>query len=167
MSNYIKYFLIFLLSMQLISCVSTKYIHDSESKIRLQEFRKTRSENVFWNLGFGVLSTFLAITINVAPAYQISNSQFKKICLENPSTDTLYVNMLTNVHFNDSLYCDFRDIRIPPLKKYRILAPLNADYNLYHRPTFESDNDQKIEFNTSKRRKIILINEIQTDTINH
>lgn len=138
------------------SCSAPKHFHDQSSFERQKELQKDRSGNVVSDIGIGILSTFSSaafeLDLNWYPSYQ----EFKKIKLSNPTNDTIYVNLLTDVYWDENNYCDFMDIRIPPNKKCKILVPLNANYNLYFSNTSKSDDDEMIEVYTNDIKKISL-----------
>lgn len=85
-----------------------------------------------------------------------SEQEFKKINLINPTNDTLYVNMLTDVYWDKENYCDFMDIRIPAKKNCKVLVPVNANYNLYFSNTPESTDDEMLKVFTSDIKKVSL-----------
>ena len=144
--------LVFLFS----ACTPSKYILDHQSFERQKNMKKYRSANIVADVGSSLFSIFLALVFDLETENEPTQKQFKKITLDNPTGDTVFVNMLTDVNWDDSVYCDFMDIRIPPQKKIRLLVPVNANYNLYFSPTPEADDDELLQLNTSKKRKIVL-----------
>jgi len=139
-----------------ISCSSPKYFHDSVSRDRQKELKKHRSGNVFADVGLTVASIFVSSAINFDLGLYPEGQDFKKIKLVNPTTDTIYVNMLTDVYWDKDNYCDFMDIRIPPKVKCKVLVPVDANYNLYFSNTPESDDDEMLQVNTNDFKKISL-----------
>ncbi len=85
-----------------------------------------------------------------------SETRFKKMILRNPTKDTLYVNMLTDVFWDTNNYCDFMDIRIPPERSCRILCPVDAEYNIYYSHTKQEEDDEMMTINTSEKNKLTL-----------
>jgi hypothetical protein len=140
----------------IFSCSPPKYFHDSSSFERQKELKKDRSGNVVSDIGIGILSTFSSAAFEVDLGWYPSEQEFKNIKLNNPSNDTIYVNMLTDVYWDENNYCDFMDIRIPPNEKGKVLVPLNANYNLYFSNTAESDDDEMLEIFTNDIKKISL-----------
>ncbi len=141
----------------LASCISYQYIGDSETVKREKEIQGTRVGNVigdsFLTLASAVVAAFTGVYISYIPESQ----RLKHIALVNQSTDTLQVNMLTDQVWKDSTYCDFRDIRIPPGEKCRLLVPVNSVYNLYFSNTINSqEDDELLELNSTLKSKIIL-----------
>lgn len=138
------------------SCSSPKYFHDQSSFERQKELKKDRSGNIASDIGIGILSTFSSAAFEVDLGWYPSEQEFKKIKLNNPSSDTIYVNMLTDVYWDENNYCDFMDIRIPPHEKCKVLVPLNANYNLYFSNTPQSDDDEMLEVFTNAIKKLTL-----------
>ncbi|HKI88467.1 MAG TPA: hypothetical protein VKA38_05520 [Draconibacterium sp.] len=138
------------------SCSSQKYFHDTVSRDRQMELKKHRSGNVFADIGLTIASMFVMTAANVNLGLYPEGQDFKKLKLINPTSDTLFVNMLTDVFWDKENYCDFMDIRIPPNEKCKILVPVDANYNLYFSNTFKSEDDEMLEINTNEIKKISL-----------
>ena len=138
------------------SCSSPKYFYDFESRERQIELRKNRSGNIFANIGLSMVSVVVMSTVNVDVGLYPETQEFKKLKIINPTSDSIYINMLTNVFWDENNYCDFLDIRIPPKQKCKVLVPVNADYNLYFSNTTENGDDELLEINTDKIKKISL-----------
>lgn len=138
------------------SCSAPKYIHDSSSFNRQKEIKNTRSAKVLGDILIGsgtiVASAFLGEEIEWQPTQQ----NFKKLCLTNPTSDTIYINMLTDIYWDKDDYCDFMNIRIPPKQSCRMLVPVNASYNIYFSNTPQTDDDELLEINTSEKKRISL-----------
>ena len=140
----------------LFSCSSSEHFHDPVSRNRQMELKKHRSGNVFADIGLTITSIFISSAINVDVGFYPEGQDFKKLKLANPTTDTIYVNMLTDVYWDEENYCDFMDIRIPPNEKCKILVPVDANYNLYFSTTPESDDDEMLQINTDDIKRISL-----------
>jgi hypothetical protein len=140
----------------LFSCATPKYFHDQVSRDRQKELKKHRSGNVFSDIGLTVASIFISTAVNVDLGMFPSGQDFKKLKIINPTPDTLYVNMLTDVYWDENNYCDFMDIRIPPNEKCKVLVPVDANYNLYFSNTADSNDDEMLEINTNDFKKISL-----------
>jgi len=144
---------LFLLS----ACTTPRYITDPDS-LRLQKsIQGKRAGNIasetFLTLGSTVLALFTGVYVGYVP----EGKSLKRIALGNTGSDTLQVNMLTDVIWKDSTYADFMNIRIPPGKTCRLLVPAGSVYNLYFSNTFETtDDDEFIQFDTSAMRKATL-----------
>lgn len=138
----------------LAACSSPQYFHDSSSYERQKELQDTRSANVFGDIFLGVTSVCMAAAFDGEVEFYPSEQQFKKLKLINPTKDTMYVNMLTDLYWDENNYCDFMDIRIPPKTECKIIVPMNANYNLYFSPTPESDDDEMLEIFTTDIKRI-------------
>ncbi len=147
---------LFLMIVILYSCGSTKYFHDPESRDRQKELNQHRSGNVFSSIALTITSAFIMGAMNVDMAFYPEGQEFKKIKLINPTSDSIYVNMLTDVYWDKENYCDFMDIRIPPLSRCKILVPVNANYNLYFSNTPQDDDDEILQFNTNELNRVSL-----------
>jgi len=128
----------------LSSCISYRYINNDES-LRLQKkIQGRRTANIaggsLLTAGSAVLAFFTGVYIGYLPG----ENSLKTIKLLNTSTDTLQVNLLSDTFWKDSIYCDFRDIRIPPGQKCRLLVPSSGLYNLYFSNTPNSEEDDEM-----------------------
>ncbi|MCF6358511.1 MAG: hypothetical protein L3J54_11960 [Draconibacterium sp.] len=147
---------LFTLTIIIFSCSSQKYFHDISSLDRQKELKKNHSGNVVSNIANGIISIFTSAVFNIEAGWYPSEQEFKKIKLINPSTDTIYVNMLTDVYWDEENYCDFMDIRLPPKTDCKVLVPVNANYNLYFSNTIENDDDEMLEIFTTNLKKVSL-----------
>jgi len=154
MNKFLKVILLFLLT---ASCTTGRYIHDDASAQRHKNLRGNRAGNIVGNALITTGSLFLSALLGGDLVYiPEDENQYKKVSLHNTSNDTLTVNMLTDYLMNDTTYCDFLDIRIPPGAKCRLLMPRGATYNLYFSNTPEPDDDEMIEINTRSKKRIVL-----------
>ena len=148
--------LIALLPVLLCSCATPQYLHDESSYERQKELQSCRSGNILTDIVCGIGSVAFAVATETEVAYVPADQQFKKLKLVNPTKDTIYVNMLTDLVWDDMGYCDFMDIRIPPEVNCKVLVPIGANYNLYFSNTPQSDDDELIEINTADLSKVSL-----------
>lgn len=139
-----------------VSCASTRFIYDEASIARQEKLKGNRAGNVigdaFLTTGSILFSVFTGVYISYIP----EGRNFKKVTLQNVSEDTLQVNMVTDVLWKDSIYCDFMDIRIPPHEKCRILVPEGAIYNVYFKNILDAVDDEMVEMNPGSRRRLVL-----------
>ena len=150
-------FIIFLLLILLITgCSSTRYIFDEPSAERQRELKNSRNGAVAGEIFLASFNLFLAATMETSFEYYPSETRFRKIQLQNPTNDTLFVNMVTNIYWDKNDYCDFMDIRIPPQKNCRLLCPVDAEYNIYFRNRADREDDDMITINTAKSAMIKL-----------
>ncbi len=149
-------FLLILIAGLFLSCSSAKYIHDPESRERQKDLSGSRSSSVIADGLMATLSVVSAAVFETDVNWYPTETRFKKMILRNPTHDTLYVNMLTDVFWDTNNYCDFMDIRIPPERSCRILCPVDAEYNIYYSHTQQEDDDEMMTINTSEKNKLTL-----------
>lgn len=141
----------------LASCISYQYIGDSETVKREKEIHGKRVGNVVGGSFLTLASTVVAAFTGVLVSYIPEGQSLTHLALVNQSSDTLQVNMLTDQIWKDSIFCDFKDIRIPPGGKCRLLVPANSLYNLYFSNTINTqEDDELLELNSSAKSKIFL-----------
>nr|WP_319512415.1 hypothetical protein [uncultured Draconibacterium sp.] len=133
-------------------CASPKYIYDKSSFKRQKELRNTHGGNVVGE----IMLVMVGAMIDPEMEYIPSDQNFKKLKLINPTNDTLYVNMLTDLVWDNEDYCDFMDIRIPPKLSCKVMVPMHAAYNLYFSNTPQSDDDEMIEIFTTDVKRFSL-----------
>jgi|SRR5674476_125459 len=140
----------------LSSCVTSAYITDQESIERQKEMRKYRTGVIFAEVGVlfasAVGEAFTGVSIYPEPSPQ----SFRKMRLINESKDTLYINMVTDWLWKDSVYCDIREIVMPPLESAKVIVPLGAAYNIFFRTDYNAPDDEKVEINTAEIGRIKL-----------
>jgi len=140
----------------LSSCITSAYITDQESIERQKEMRKYRTGLNFAEVGVlfasAVGEAFTGVSIYPAPSPQ----SFRKMKLINVSKDTLYINMVTDWLWKDSVYCDIREIIMPPLESAKVIVPLGAAYNVFFRTDYNAPDDEKVEINTAENGRLRL-----------
>ena len=151
-----KYIYLLVITLTIFSCNSQKYIFESSSLNRQKEIQNKRTEVIMEDFVNGTFSVVSSLLLENGPEWQPSKQNFRKLNLVNPTTDTIYVNMLTDVFWDKNNYCDFMDIRIPPEKNCSILVPINADYNIYFSDTPEKNDDELLKINTQNLNRLIL-----------
>lgn len=156
MKKRLPYLLIISTLMLFQSCSSPKYIYDTSSYERQKELRASRGGNVFVDVMAGIGTVFVGAMLECEVDYAPSEQQFKKLNLINPTNDTLYINMLTDLVWDNEGYCDFMDIRIPPKLNCKVMVPMHAAYNLYFSNTPESQDDEMIEIYTTDVKRFTL-----------
>ena len=156
MKSQLKYCVFLCVVAMVCSCTTQKYIYDVSSSKRQNELQAKRSGYVLGDILVASISIVSSTFTGSEADWLPGDKQFKKLKLLNPTSDTVYVNMLTDIYWDKNDYCDFMDIRIPPKEKCRILVPVEADYNVYFSNTMQSDDDELLQINTSKLNKINL-----------
>lgn len=140
----------------LSSCVTSAYITDQESIERQKEMRKYRTGVNFAEVGVlfasAVGEAFTGVSIYPEPSPQ----SFRKMKLINVSKDTLYINMVTDWFWKDSVYCDIREIVMPPLESAKVIVPLGAAYNVFFRTDYNAPDDETVEINTAETGRVRL-----------
>ena len=137
-------------------CTSTRYLTDPTSIGRQRDMKKNRTGGNIEDVGTNFASFLLAVFFDISFDVSSGERAFKRISLVNESTDTLYVNMVTDIVWKESGYCDIMGIELPPGARQKLLVPYPAAYNIYFRSPF-SEVEEKLEVNTeNKRRRINL-----------
>ena len=134
-------------------CTGTRYLTDSGSIDRQHDMRKNR---VGKNIGEGCLNmTFFILAAVVNSEFEPLESErtFKRISIKNESTDTLFVNMVTDVVWKETGYCDIMGIALPSGARQKLLVPYPAAYNIYFRTS--SSEEEKLEIRTDNKQKNI------------
>ena len=138
------------------SCATSAYITDRESVERQKEMRRHRTGINFAEAGAlfasAVGEAFTGVNIYPEPSQQ----SFRKMILVNDSKDTLFINMVTDWLWKDSVYCDIRDIVMPPRQSAKVIVPMGVAYNVFFRKDFYAPDDEKVEINTSEVRRLKL-----------
>jgi len=138
------------------SCVTSAYITDQESIERQKEMRKYRTGVNFADVGLLVASSAGAIFTGVNVYPDPKPQSFRRLAMISESKDTLFVNMVTDWIWKDSVYCDIREIIIPPLKTAKVIVPMGAAYNIFFRTDFNAPDDEKVEMNTAETKRVKL-----------
>jgi hypothetical protein len=156
-TGFIKRAVLFtLLTGLFLSCTTTRHIYDEASLIRHQKLKRHRAGNAVTDALITTGSIVFAAITGESSVYTPEGNQFRKVTMHNTSTDTLLVNMLTDYIIQDTIYCDFMDIRIPPMEKCRLLLPKGILYNVYFSNTPVPEDDEMIEVDTGRKRRVIL-----------
>jgi len=140
----------------LLSCKTSGYITDHESIQRQKEMRKYRTGVNFADIGLMVASSMGTVLTGVSVYTEPRAKSFRNLKLISESKDTLFVNMVTDLLWKDSVYCDIRDIMLPPLQSAKVIVPLGAAYNIFFRTDYYAPDDEKVEIDTGKTRRVKL-----------
>lgn len=134
-------------------CTNTRYLTDSTSINRQHDMRSNR---VGKNIGEGCLNMsfmILAAVLNTEFSPVESEREFKRITLKNESSDSLIINMVTDIVWKETGYCDIMGIVLPPQAKQKLLVPYPAAYNVYFKTPYSEE--EKLEVRTDNNRRII------------
>jgi len=149
-----KLFVLALVFLQ--ACAAPQFFHDPSSMERQKELRSSRTSNVFVDIGSVISTSIIGVALETGIVFPMTGQHFKKINLVNTTSDTMYINMLTDVFWDENNYCDFMDIRIPPKHNCKVMVPIDANYNLYFSTTPQSEDDELLEINTSATKRVKL-----------
>lgn len=138
----------------LSACRTASFIRDEKTRKLQSEMRRARTGTNIGDvcLQFLNIITLTALDFDMNP--ETSHRQFKKFKIQNNSSDTLYVNMLSDYLWKENTYCDFRDVVILPKEKIKLLVPLETNFNVYFRAIEQDTIDEFIEINTSEIRRL-------------
>lgn len=142
--------------MVLLSCKTSAYITDGACAQRQKQMMKDRTGVNFLDGGLLVVSAFIELLTGVKTYPENQGRSYRKVVLLNQSKDTLFINMVTDFFWKDSIYADIREIVMPPLKSTKIIVPMGINYNVYFRNDFYAPDDEMLEINTAQKRRIKL-----------
>lgn len=150
-----KAFLMLVLTAVVIcsSCTSTRYLTDEATIKRQHEMRGKRTGGNVGDVLVNFGNFFLAALLNANYEIYSSERSYKRITVANESTDSLYVNMVTDIKWNDTDFCDIMGIALPAGARQKVLAPFPAAYNVYFRKP--GNDEEKIEIRTDGKARII------------
>jgi hypothetical protein len=133
------------------SCTSTRYLSDKQSIDRQHDMRKNRTGTNVGDILLSFANVFISGVLNTD--YEITQSEraFKRISIINESADTLTVNMVTDIVWKETGYCDIMGIVLPPRAKQKLLTPYPAAYNVYFRTPYSEE--EKLEIRTDNRHR--------------
>ena len=130
-------------------CTSTRYMTDPVSIERQHDMRRHRTGGNLGDVGINCGSLFLSAVLNTGFEVISRDRAFKKISLLNESMDTLRVNMLTDIVWKETGYCDIMGIVLPPGAIQKLLVPYPAAYNVYFKTSYSEE--EKMEIRTDGR----------------
>lgn len=135
------------------SCTSTRYLTDQVSIERQHDMKLNRTGGNVGDVLLNVANLFIATTLNSGFEVYSSERAFKRISILNESADTLSVNMVTDVVWKETGYCDIMGIVLPPGAKQKLLVPYPAAYNVYFKTPFTEE--EKLEIRTDSKRRVV------------
>jgi hypothetical protein len=134
-------------------CTNTRYLTDSGSIERQRDMRSHRSGVNVGDACLNVLNFIIAGALNSEFEVTQSDRAFKRILILNESSDSLFVNMVTDIVWKETGYCDIMGIQLPPGARQKLLVPYPAAYNIYFRTS--NSEEEKLEIRTDDKQKII------------
>jgi hypothetical protein len=135
-------------------CASSQYITDKDSIKRQQKMKMHRVGVNAGTVCLNMLSMTVAVLLNSAYEPFTSEQTSRKIKLVNLESDTMTVNMVTDILFQDSIYCDVMGIVLPPGASQKVLIASPGAYNIYYRTTVKEE--KKLEFYDNRQRVVKL-----------
>ncbi len=136
-------------------CTSTRYLTDSKTIDRQHDMRANRSGVNIGDVFINIANLFISGALNTGFEVSQSERAFKRITIVNESTDSLFVNMVTDVVWKESGYCDIMGIALPAGAHQKLLAPYPAAYNVYFRTPFTEEEKLEIRTDSNHRRFVL------------
>ena len=136
-----------------VGCTNTRYLTDSISIKRQHDMRANRTGVNVGDVGINFANIFLAAILNIQYEAYSKERTFKRISICNQSSDSLYVNMVTDIVWKETGYCDIMGIVLPPGGKQKLLVPYPAAYNLYFKTP--NSEEEKLEIRTDNKLRQI------------
>jgi len=136
-------------------CTSTRYMTDPMSRGRQHDMRKNRTGVNIGDICLNFVNLIIAEALDNEPTYVQSGRAFKHITIVNESSDSLFVNMVTDVVWKESGYCDIMGIALPPKAKQRMLTPYPAAYNVYFKTPYSEEENIEIRTDNKHRRFVL------------
>jgi len=151
----VRIILVTCILLNLCACRVSSYLTDQKS-IELQKSLRKHRTGV--NIGEGLLvAGSAAVSLFTGFVFFTPEQQaYRKLKLSNQSSDTLFVNMVTDWQWKDSTYFDLKEIVMPPKKSMKLVVPNGISYNLYFRTKYDTPDDEKVELNTGETRVVKL-----------
>ena len=95
-------------------CTNTRYLTDSTSIGRQHHMRANRTGANLGDVGINVANFLIAAIFNTQYEVHSRDRTFKRISIVNQSADSLYINMVTDIVWEEDGYCDIMGIVLPP-----------------------------------------------------
>lgn len=136
-------------------CTNTRYLTDSKSIDRQRDMRANRSGINVVDVFANIANMFISGALNTDYEVLQSERSFKRITIVNESPDSLFINMVTDIVWKESGYCDIMGIVLPPAAQQKLLVPYPAAYNIFFQTPYTEE--EKLEIRTdNKHRRFVL-----------
>lgn len=136
-------------------CTNTRYLTDSKSIDRQHDMRANRSGVNVGDVFVNIVNLFISGALNTGFEVSQSERSFKRITIINESPDSLFVNMVTDIVWKESGYCDIMGIALPAGAHQKLLVPYPAAYNIFFQTPYTEE--EKLEIRTdNKHRRFVL-----------
>ncbi len=146
----------FIVVMAVLLCggyTNTRYLTDTGSIDRQHDMRKHRAGVNVGDAFLNVINLIIAGTLNSGFEVTQSDRAFRRIQIVNESTDSLFVNMVTDIVWKETGYCDIMGIALPSGARQKLLVPYPAAYNVYFKTSYSEE--EKLEMRTDNKHRII------------
>jgi len=134
-------------------CSGTRYLTDKTSIERQHDMKNNRTGGNVGDVFLNLVNLFVSVSLDSNFEVYSSNRAFKKIGLLNESADTLYINMVTDIVWKETGYCDIMGIVLPPRAIQKLLVPYPAAYNVYFKTPYSEE--EKLEIRTDGRFRTV------------
>jgi hypothetical protein len=147
-----------------VSCTSTRHLTDSISIDRQHDMRANRAGVNIGDVFINIANLFISGALNTG--FEVSGSEraFKRITVINESPDSLFVNMVTDIVWKETGYCDIMGIALPPGAKQKLIVPYPAAYNVYFKTPYSEE--EKLEIRTDGKHRRFVLRPGMNDWIN-
>ena len=136
-------------------CTNTRHLTDSKSIDRQRDMRANRSGVNVGDVFVNIANLFISGALNTGFEVSQRERAFKRITIVNESTDSLFVNMVTDIVWKETGYCDIMGIVLPAGAQQKLLVPYPAAYNIFFQTPYTEE--EKLEIRTdSKHRRFVL-----------
>jgi len=142
-------------------CTNTRYLTDATSIRRQHEMRSDRVGKNIGEVFLNMASFIFAAVFNTEFISVDSERTFKRISIYNESTDSLYINMVTDIVWKEDGYCDIMGIVLPAGTKQKLLVPYPSAYNVYFRTP--ASEEEKLEIRTDHKHRRFKLRAGMTD----
>ena len=136
-------------------CTSTRYLTDSKSVDRQRDMRANRSGKNVGDVFVNIANMFISGALNTDFEVSQRERAFKRITIVNQSNDSLFVNMVTDIVWKESGYCDIMGIVLPPEAHQRLLVPYPAAYNIFFQTPYTEEEKLEIRTDNNHRRFVL------------
>jgi hypothetical protein len=133
-------------------CASTKYITDHNSIYLQHQMHVHRSGVKTGDILLNTANFIMSVTLGTEFEITASERAFKHIVIGNESVDTMTVNMVTDIEWEDSVYCDIMGIVLPPKAQQKLLVPYPAAYHIFYCTPYRSEDSLLIQTNDKKKQ---------------
>jgi len=152
MKRYKLIFLVFTAILFCSGCTNTRYLTEASSIERQHQMRASRTSGNLGDIGINFSNFILAAIINAEFEVHSRDRTFKRISIVNQSSDSLFVNMVTDIVWKEEGYCDIMGIVLPPGAKQKLLVPYPAAYNIYFHSPFTEEEMLEVRTDHKLRR---------------